>query len=60
MSKVVSPILTLLCNQYDESNIKCDELVKQTPNRTRTQKKYKSVLMPIINIAMSLGDDFEL
>jgi hypothetical protein len=56
VTKVIEPIMLLLCNNYDESNAKCDQLVRETPKRNATQKRYKSVLLPTLNIAMSLEE----
>lgn len=49
-------ILQLLCAQYDESNTQCDKLVEETPQRNATIKRYKSLLIPTFNIAMSLAE----
>ena len=56
-TKMMDGILQLLCSVYDESNDQCDSIVDKTPVRKRTEKPFKSILMPTINIAMSLGED---
>jgi hypothetical protein len=56
VAKMFEGILTLLCTQYDESNAECDRLVKETPPRSKDSKRYKSLLLPTFNIAMSLKD----
>lgn len=58
--KIIDPIMMILCQEYSEPSDRCDNLVRITPNRTKSQRKYHSFLRPLINIAMSLGEDQEL
>ncbi|CAG2116824.1 unnamed protein product, partial [Medioppia subpectinata] len=57
VNKLIEPILMIMCTEYSEPSDRCDALVERTPNATASQRRYKSFLMPIINVAMSLGDE---
>ena len=58
LSRIFEGITQLMCGVYDDSNSQCEKLVSDTPKRNTTQKRNKSVLLPLINIAMSLNDDY--
>ena len=57
--KLIDPIVMFLCNEYTEPSDRCDKLVTITPNRTKSQRKYHSFVRPLINIALSIGNDEE-
>ncbi|XP_054155311.1 uncharacterized protein LOC128953815 [Oppia nitens] len=60
LNKMIDPLLNLICGDYGQPSDKCDAMVRLTPNITKGQTTYKSFMMPLINLAISIGDDPEL